>query len=211
MARRYTLDTKIHALNQLDKYDGDTSRIASELTIPLKTLQTWRTQETDLRREYRARCTRQVAHLKSELQVAMLDRSMAIVERMDDDTLNNAPLNQLATTLSALVNHALKLEEASEETDEQTEEKVIRIEYYYDGAVQDSPPWTGASERSSSPIQDSGVRETLGQNGTGKNGSHGERTPTPDKWMVARSDVPDVESPLEGFEGEYQERDWYHD
>ena len=211
MAQRYTLDTKIHALNQLDKYEGDTARIASELTIPVKTLQKWRTQESDLRREFRARCARQVAHLKSELQVVMLERSMAIVARMDDETLNNAPLNQLATTLSALVNQALKLEEAIEESDEQTEEKVIRFEYYYDGSVHKTPPWANTSLEESSPIQDSSLRETMGQNGTGKNDSHGEGNRTPDAWLVADSDLPDVESGLAGFEDELEERNWYHD
>ncbi|PJF33702.1 MAG: hypothetical protein CUN57_01450, partial [Phototrophicales bacterium] len=84
MARRYTLDTKIHALNQLDKYD-DTERIADELSIPLSTLQTWRTKASKLRKRYRQRNKRRATHLKSDLQVALLDKSMAILQRMDDE------------------------------------------------------------------------------------------------------------------------------
>lgn len=210
MAQRYTLDTKIHALNQLDKTD-DLLRIASELTIPVSTLQKWRARETDLRRAYRIQCTRQVAHLKSELQVAMLDRSMAIVERMDDETLNNAPLNQLATALSALVNQALKLEEAIEDTDEQTEEKVIRIEYLYDGSVHKTPPWTSESPAIPRPIQSSSVRETLGQNGARKNHHGGAGDSSRHTWLVDESDISNGESNVEEMEDFLEDRNWYHD
>lgn len=210
MARRYTLDTKINALNMLDKHDGDLLTVSSELTIPASTLSQWRKKESDLRHDHRQKLHRQFARLKAELQVKMLDRGMKIVACMDDETLDKAPLNQLATALGSLVNHALKLDEVVEDTDEQTE-KVIRIEYFYDGEVQDAPPWAEESSESSSPIQDSSVRETLGENRTGENSTNRKSTLTTDKWLVARADVSDVESPLAGIEDEYQERDWYHD
>ena len=215
MARRYTLDTKIHALNQLDKYEGDTLRIADELSIPLSTLQKWHAKASSLRKRYRQRNKRQADHLKSDLQVAMLDRSMAILNRMDDETLNNAPLNQLATALSALVNHALKLEEAIEEDDEQEEqgqqEQVIRIEYYYDGEVHNAPPWAEESPEESSPIQDGGVRSEMGENRTRQNGNHGQCDHRQDAWLVADPDLSDVESGMARFEDGRSERDWYHD
>lgn len=212
MARRYTLDTKIHALNQLDKYEGDTLRIADELSIPLSTLQKWHARASSLRKRYRQRNKRQADHLKSDLQVAMLDRSMAILNRMDDETLNNAPLNQLATALSALVNHALKLEEAIEDTHEQEEqEKVIRFEFVSDGRITETPPWAEDSSDTSGAVQDCGVREAMGENRTGENHTNGRSNISRDAWLVADTDVSDVESGMAGFEDNRHERDWYHD
>lgn len=210
MARRYTIETKIHALNQLDQYDGDMLRISKELTIPVSTLTTWRTKEADIRRNYRQKNQQQVTHLKSELQVQMFDMSQNILKYMDDDTLSKAPLNQLASAIGSLVNHALKLEEAIEETDEQ-EEKIVRFEYFYDGKVQDAPPWAGASEGLPRKVQGSCVRETLGEDGAGQDSTIGERDSKSDAWVVASTNLPDVQSPLDGIEDEYQERDWYHD
>lgn len=212
MARRYTLDTKIDALNKLDACDGDVLAISEDMEIPASTLTQWRSKESDLRRTHHQKQQRLVARQKTELQMQMIDRGLAIVAQMDDETLASAPLNQLATTLNALVSNALKLEEVLEETDEQEEkEQVIRFEYLYDGSVHKTPPWAGASEGFPRKIQNSSVRETMGQNGTGKNDAHRERNPTPDTWLVDDTDVPDVESSLAGFEDELDERNWYHD
>jgi hypothetical protein len=210
MARRYTLDTKINALNMLDKHDGDLLTVSSKLTIPASTLSQWRKKESDLRHDHRQKLHRQFTRLKAELQVKMLDRGMKIIACMDDETLSKAPLNQLATALGSLVNHALKLDEVIEDTDEQTE-KVIRIEYFYDGEVQDVPPWTGASEGQPRAVQGSRMRETVGQNGIGQDSSIGERDNSRETWLVASTDPPNIESTLEGLENDRQERDWYHD
>lgn len=211
MARRYTLDTKIHALNLLDEYDDDLVIVSQELNIPAMILNRWRIKEDDLRRDHQQKLRSQFVRLKAELQVEMLERGKKIIACMDDETLEKAPLNQLATALGSLVNHALKLDEASEDTDEQTEEKIVRFEYYYNGSLQDAPPWAGTSEGLPRKVQSGGVRKTMGQNGTGKNDTDGERYSTPDAWLVADSDVSDVESGLAGFEDEFEERDWYHD
>lgn len=213
MPRSYTLDTKIHALNQLDKYD-DTERIAAELAIPLSTLQKWRTRASSLRKRYRQRNKRRAAHLKSDLQVAMLDKSMAILNRMDDETLDNAPLNQLASALSALVNHAMKLEEAIEDDDEQEkgqQEQVIRFEFVSDGRITDTPPWTENSTDPSSAVQDSSVRQEVGENGTGENHNNGRSGISREAYLVADPDLSDVESGMARFEDGRSERDWYHD
>lgn len=212
MARRYTLDTKIHALNQLDKHSNDMQRIADELSIPVSTLQKWRTKASKLRSKYRRRNKRLATHLKSDLQVAMLDKSMAILQRMDDDTLDNAPLNQLASALGALVNHAMKLEEALEEDDEQEEqEQVIRFEFVSDGRVTETPPWTEDSPEESGEVQDSSVRETVGEDTTGENQPNDRSRVSRDAWLVASPDLPDVEPSLARFEDGRSERDWYYD
>ena len=211
MARRYTLDTKIHALNQLDMHDGDLGNVSKELNIPTTTLSEWRRKESDLRQDHRHKLERRFMRLKAELQVQMLDRGMKIVACMDDETLEKAPLNQLATALGSLVNHALKLDEASEDSDEQTEEKIVRIEYLYGGSVHVSPPWAENDSGISSPIQNSSVRKTLGQNGTGENNLGRSSHQSRNTWLVDDSYLSNGNSDVENMEDEYAERDWYHD
>ena len=210
MARRYTLDTKIHALNLIDQQDGDVLFASDELMIPTRTLHDWRKLEIDLRQAYREKLQRQFLRLKEDLQVKLLERVLQIVEQMDDETLETAPLNQLTTTLNTLVNHALKLEEANEDKDEE-QEKVFRIEYVYDGSVHKTPPW--ATRRVGEPItfQHRRVRKTVGENGTGENHRSGEFSKLRNADLVAGSNVSDVESGVEGLEDEFDERDWYHD
>ena len=210
MARRYTLATKIQALNLLDQQDGDLLATSTALDIPTSTLSKWRKKENDLRHEYRQKRHRQFVRQKAELQIQMLERGRKVVACMDDETLEKAPLNQLATALGTLVNHALKLEEAIEDSDEQAE-KVYRIEYLYDGSVHKTPPWARTSAESSGPIQDRGLRETLGENGIRQDYPIREGDPSREAWLVAGPDLPDVESGLAGFETDFEERDWYHD
>lgn len=202
MARKYALDTKIDALNQIDQNDGDVAVVSDMLEIPERTLRGWQGAESDLRSRQRNRQRRQRERLTVELQLGMLERGRAILQQMDAETLDKAPLNQLASALGALVNHALKLEEVIEETDEREEEKVIRFEYFYDGAVQEVPPWTGASEGFDRSLQSSGVWEALGQDrawqdDTAASGDRGEKA-----RMVAGADSSDGEPGLAGLESE---------
>ena len=41
MARRYSLQSKIDALNQIEQYDGDVALVSDLLGIPTRTLQSW--------------------------------------------------------------------------------------------------------------------------------------------------------------------------
>ena len=103
MTRRYSLNSKIDALNQIDHFDGDVALVSNAAAIPSRTLQNWLRQEDDLRRRYRQRQIRQRERLKVNLQLEMLERGKSILAQMDDETLEKAPLNQLATALSSLV------------------------------------------------------------------------------------------------------------
>lgn len=214
MARRYTLDSKIDTLNQLEAFDGDLMLTSDKLHISAKTIRNWRKHETDLRRAYRQKQQRYLGRLKADLLTDMLERSQAIVAQMDDEVLDNAPLNQLSSALGTLVNHALKLEEVIDDTDEQTEEEkehIYRIEYVYDGEIHETPPWAEEDSEPSESVSDSGVWQAVGEDRTGEDNSarSGHETFTP--RMVARSDVSDVEPSLAGLEDDSQERDWYHD
>lgn len=210
MARRYTLDTKIDALNQLDQLDGDILLGSETLKIPVGTLRHWLRDEDDLRRSHSDKQERHLSRLKAELQTNMLEKGLDIVARMDDETLDKAPLNQLATALGALVNHALKLEEDIDDNHEQ-DEKIVRFQFVSGDRITRTPPWTVESTRESSTAQDSSVRETMGQNGTGKNNHAHRDAVSRDAWLVAHPNLSDVESGLERLEAESDERDWYHD
>lgn len=205
MTRRYSLITKINALNEIDEHDGDLARVGELLEIPKRTLHRWLVDEADLRRSYRERQKRQRDRLTLDLQCEMLERGKSILARMDADSLSNAPLNQLATALGSLVNHSLKLDEVIEETDE-AEEKVIRHEFYYDGQVQDSPPWAEDSDEASGALQGGRLRAALGQDRVGQNGASAQFGKGQETRLVAGPDLPDGGADLEGSE-EQRERD----
>ena len=201
MSRRYSLKTKINALNEIEEHDGDVARVAEFMEIPARTLGRWLRDERDLRRRYRKKRYRQRERLTIDLQFEMLERSKSILARMDEDRLAKAPLNQLATALGSLVSHALKLEEVIEDIDDE-EEQVIRFEYYYDGEVQDAPPWSGASEGRARAVQGGGLRQALGQDRAGQNGAAGDGNHTAEARLVAGADCDDGEPGMARSESE---------
>ncbi|MCY4071845.1 MAG: hypothetical protein OXG60_11155, partial [Chloroflexi bacterium] len=67
MQAAYTLDTRIEALNLLNRLDGDFQRVKERLKIPLKTLRGWRASEWELRRRFENREYRHFANIKLEL------------------------------------------------------------------------------------------------------------------------------------------------
>ena len=203
MTRKYSLDTKIDALNQIDRHDGDVALVSDVLEIPERTLRGWQGVEDELRRKHRKRQRRQRDRLTVDLHLGMLERGQAILQQMDDETLAKAPLNQLASALGTLVSHALKLEEAIDEIDEQ-EEQVIRFEYFYDGAVQEVPPWTGASEGFDRSLQSSGVWEALGQDGAWQDDTAASGAGEAEADMVAGADPSDGEPGLARLESEHE-------
>ncbi|MCY4147009.1 MAG: hypothetical protein OXE95_04340 [Chloroflexi bacterium] len=184
MSRRYALETKIDALDQIDQHDGDAALVGDVLEIPLATLRSWLAKESDLRRAYDLRRQRQYDRLKRELQSDMLLRGKAVLAQLDAERLAKAPLNQLTAALGSLVTHALKLEEATQARAED-DERVIRIEYYYDDQVQDAPPWAGASDGQPRAVQSGGLRTPLGQDRAGQNGAAADGAATPAARMVA--------------------------
>ena len=193
MKRRYTLDAKINALNQIDQHDGDLQRAGKLLKIPVKTLEKWRAAQDSLRADYRERQTRHLERLQFDLQIKMIERCHAILANMDEDTLAQAPLTQLNSALSALLNHVNILQEAPSQIEE-TQNETIKFEYYYDDQVQTLPPWTGASHGPPRALQSRDLRTPLGQNPTRNDqhphgGNPGEQTllvagPRPTKWQV---------------------------
>ncbi len=201
MANRYHLDEKIKALNAIDQNDGDVRPFSNDNHIPARTLRNWLQDERELRRQYRARRQRHAQRLAEDMLMNMLERGQAILARMDDKKLDKAPLNQLASALGALLSNAMKLEEVVEAGDAE-EEKVIRFEHYYDGAVQETPPWAGASDGFDRSLQGSGVWEALGEDGAGQADDSGSGAGA-ETLLVAGADAADGEPGLARFESEH--------
>ena len=161
MKRRYTLDAKINALNQIDQFDGDLQRAGKLLKIPVKTLEKWRAAEESLRANYRKRQTRQLERMQFDLQIKMVERCHAILAKMDDQTLDQAPLTQLNSALSALLNHVNILQEASTQNEKPQNEN-IHFEHYYENQAQALPPRTSPSHGRPRSLQSRGLRTPLG-------------------------------------------------
>ena len=173
MKRRYPLNAKINALNQIDQLDCDLPLAAKQLNIPAKTLEKWRAKEPELRRQYQLRQWRHLDHLQFDMHVNMLDRCAAILQQMDDTTLAKAPLNQLNAALAALLSHVRVFQESQAKIDP-PHETIKRAEFYYDGQIQATPPWAGTSAGQRRPLQSGRLRPPLGQDRT-RNDDH----PTP--------------------------------
>ncbi len=191
------LDKQIEALDEIDRQDGDIAAVSDAQRIPERELREWLRDEDKLRREHGLRRQRQVDRLAVELQHDMLKRAKSILERINDDTVKKAPLNQLATAAGSLVSYALKLADAIEEINEAEEkEQVIRFEFHSDGKRQDFPHWAESREEALRAIQSGGLRPALGQDRAGQNGHSGARDLGGAADLVAGADLHDGEPSL---------------
>lgn len=194
---RSTLDKQIEALDQIDQLDGDVAAVSDALRIPERDLREWLRVEDKLRRQHGLRRQRQVDRLAVELQRDMLSRAQSILRRIDDDKLDKAPLNQLASAAGSLVSYALKLADAIEEIDETQEKgRVVQFVYGSPASPQPAPPWAESREEAWRAIQGGGLREALGQDRAGQNGHSGTRDLGAEADLVAGADAADGEPGL---------------
>lgn len=211
MAKAYTLTQKIEALRLLDEMHSDMDEVSRELDIPKRRLSHWCRQREEIQREYTRFLQDEATQMMAQVQYQAAEKALALINAIDEDRISKAPLNQLASAVGALVDRYLKLDDEIEVTENQ-QEKVIRIEYYdaTTGQISETPPWAEADSEQSGEVQGGRLREALRQNGNGEN--HFEREGA--KWdenVVVGSDVSDGKPSLARFEGNDDERDWYHD
>ena len=193
MTRRYTPKEKSNALDQLASCDGDITEASKRTGIPAKTLRRW----VQVHREQRPeRLRSKIERAHEQLAENALQLAKAI-----DSQIEGAPLNQLATALSAVVNQYLKLDEQlAKMIIENQDGQVIRVEYKYpDGSLHARPHWARNDPEYTSPFQGGRVREALREDGdrqTGHypNGLHGG------EMLVAGPNLPDGQSGVAGFE-----------
>ncbi|MCY4537652.1 MAG: hypothetical protein OXE52_05400, partial [Chloroflexi bacterium] len=169
MPTKYSLDTKIEALNLLDQLDGDFRELASRLDIPLKTIRGWRSSEEELRQRFEDRQYRHFANLKLTLLKDMLETSCDIMKKIKSGENEGIAPSQLAYTLSTLLNQAKQLEESFEDLapNPQMETESTSIRYVYHHHAQDAPPRTARNPEQPGSLQSPGLRQALGQIGIG--------------------------------------------
>ncbi len=101
MSRRYSLETKLDALNQLDQHDGDAALVSDVLEIPLATLRSWLAKESELRRAYDLRRQRQYEGLKRELQSDIVAARQSHLVTAGCRAPGESAAQQLAAALAA--------------------------------------------------------------------------------------------------------------
>jgi transposase-like protein len=134
MARHYTAEEKLRALDSLSANLDDILATSIETGIPEATLRRWR-------RQY-------MPDYESALQMRKL-RQTLIKEALDlashiKQVIEEAPLNQRATALNHMVDKILKITQLLEvKTDEpETTQPALRIEFVDEqGELHDTPYW----------------------------------------------------------------------
>lgn len=203
-----TLKAKIEALEKLEEHGGDIAAVSRQTGISPGRLRRWQREADSIRQAQRHARHEKAARIMSEVEQAMAEKSLELVEAIDSERITKAPLNQLAAALSVLVDRYLKL---SGETTEATQQ-VIRFEYVYpDGHIGASPPWAGTHSEIESSLSGGGVRQALRQDRTGQTYTNGKGAARREADVVAGPDISDGESGLAGFEGDDAERLWYDD
>ena len=200
MPKRYRLDTKIEALDLLDQLDGDLQRVKSRLNIPVKTLQKWTAAEEQLRTRFLGQQDRRFDRLLSDLHLKLLERALAILDHLDDDTLADASATQLAYALNTEVSHAVRLEEIAYQIDQaaatQNQNDSIRLEFVRHGGDQPRPSWAIGNPSAPRPLQSSGLRTPLGQNRTRQDRNPPPRPAAQSSLLVAGAHQTDDEPNL---------------
>ena len=198
MSRRYRLDIKIKALNLLEEHDGDLHLVKDALEIPVNTLRNWRVRELELRRQFYNRQQHHFYNVKFQLLANMLERCQTIMARLNDSALEKASPSQLAYTLTALLSHAVKLEEAFDELEkeDQMDEAPKGIRYIDNGGFEDSPRWAAEDPEPPRAVQGGRLREALGQVGIGSNSNPEGGSRQEQALLVDSAHVPDGESDL---------------
>ena len=215
MASRYPLEKKIQALNAIIKTDRNFKKVSNELNIPRKTLQGWDKKRQELYDRYEAHCKLVEPNIIIQAHYKTAEKTLEILDSMDSDKIENAPLNQLATTLSALVGQLGKLDTIIEQDKEQnndhdnTQHTDWTIEYIdQDGTIQEAPRWTMGDTQYLRTLQSRQLRATLGQDDSGHGDSDANRHRR-GQGLVADPNQRDSRSGLEELEVERESSDGY--
>ena len=93
----------------------------------------------------------------TQLRDKLMNHAMTLADNL---LLGDSFINQRVQALSRLLDRILVLDDI---LPDKQPEQTIRFEYYYDNAVQDHPPWKGASEGFDRSLRSYGVWEALGE------------------------------------------------
>ena len=194
MSATYTLDAKIAALDLLNQLDNDYSRVKAKLQIPFKTLRGWRSDETQLRNQFENRQYLHISSMKLHLLVDMVEYARDIMSKLKSGDREEGTASQLTYILGTLLNQARKLEQNFEHVPDDPQDQAEppnRIEYIYEGAVHDAPPWEGVVIEESGPRQNIGLRQALEQIGIGTQPEPESSLPGTPSLLMDRPQLPD--------------------
>ena len=185
--RKYSPEDRKLVRRLLLLHGGNVPLVHQLTGFPVRTIHNWRAQWDDdyelytdaLARSYFARANAKTA-VQSPVSLATAgdtasahgQNSLAQYTQLRDKLMNHAMtladnlllgdgfINQRVQALSRLLDRILVLDDI---LPDKQPEKTIRFEYYYDNAVQEHPPWKGASEGFDRSLQSYGVWEALGE------------------------------------------------
>jgi hypothetical protein len=205
--KHYSLVHKMQSLWLLR--DMSLERASETSGVPLSTLRYWKQQEAEIKHDYYQHLHEEALHKLLYVQNRMADKMVLIIEAMDKEVINNAPLNQLASALGILVDRIIKVHDAKEI---ETPDTPVRFEYYdaSTGKTGETPPWAEEDFEQGGSFYSRFLRETIRENGAGETAHHGTGMARGED-LVASPNLSDGESGLEGFEGSTDGYDWYHD
>lgn len=198
MAVRYRLDSKIEALNLLDRHDGDFRLVRELLGISVKTLENWRAAEVELRRKYDDRQYRHAANVKLELFNDMIEVARDIMKTIKAESHKDVPVSQRAYTLTTLLSHASKLEESYVELEPKAEkeEQANRIKLVDDDKAEDAPSRAESNPRPAGSPRGVSAREALEQIGIGEDRDLESGLPGTEGLLADRAQPADGEANL---------------
>jgi len=167
--RTYTDQDKQQARRLLIIHSGDVGIVHQLTSIPKRTLYEWRaTWDDQYDLFYEAFAQKIVAYADAnkpalahqnpttandadsaqptdsfaqftQLREILMEHIMTLANNL---LIGDNYINHRVIALSRLIDRIIQLDNI---LPDQNPEKVIRIEYFYDGVVQDNPPWKGAS------------------------------------------------------------------
>jgi hypothetical protein len=205
--KHYSLVYKVKTIWLLR--DMSLERASETSGVPLSTLRSWKQQEAQIKREYYLYLHEEVIHKLLYAQNRLTDKLLDILNAIDKDVIEKAPLNQLVSSLGIITDRIIKVHDAKEI---ETTDSPVRIEYYdaSTGQTSTTPPWAKDDFEQGGSFYSRFLRETLREDGVGEAGHHGNGA-AGETDMVAGSDLSDGESGLEGLESISDGYDWYQD
>ncbi len=215
MAKHYKLDKKIDALHAIAFGNQSYQEVADKMKIPIKTLQRWYTQRKEIFEKYEVESKLRTPNILAQTKYKLAEKTLFVLHTMDNKKIQDAPLNQLATTLSALVGQLGKLDSFIQQDKENqndhdnTQHTEWNIEYINpDGTIQNAPRWTAGDTQYLRTLQSRQLRATLGQDDSG----HGDSDANSDRRgqrLVAYPNQRDSRSGVEELEVERESADGY--
>lgn len=197
MPKQYQLDSKIEALNLLDRHDGDLPLVSNLMQIPVKTLRRWRAEEAELRLQFDNRQYRHFANIKLELLNDMFETCRDLMKNIKADNLQQTSVSQRAYTLTTLFNHATQLEDLFEDLEPNPQnEGHNRIRFVQDDNLPRATPRPETSPKRPRPLQSTGLRQALGQIGIGADRHPDRRSSPAQALLVDRANLPNGQSNL---------------